>query len=52
MECGDGDSEYDEGESEDDVANELKNLNWTKQQIKQLQGNDEDSESESRVREE
>eukprot|EP00090_Calanus_glacialis_P030055 TRINITY_DN4830_c0_g1_i3.p1 TRINITY_DN4830_c0_g1~~TRINITY_DN4830_c0_g1_i3.p1 ORF type:complete len:339 (-),score=121.85 TRINITY_DN4830_c0_g1_i3:55-1071(-) len=46
LECGDNDSDYDEGESEDDVANELKNLNWTKQQIKQLKGSDWERESE------
>merc|ERR1712106_1288445 len=47
LECGDDDSEYDEGDSEEDVVDELKNLNWTKQQIKKIQGNDDDSESES-----
>merc|ERR1712106_1001302 len=47
LECGDDDSDYDEGDSEEDVVDELKNLNWTKQQIKKIQGNDDDSESES-----
>merc|ERR1712123_279082 len=36
----------DDGESEDDMVDELKNLRWTEQQIKQLQNN-EDSDDDS-----
>jgi hypothetical protein len=31
LECGDNDSEYDEGDSDDEITDELKNLDWTKQ---------------------
>merc|ERR1711892_112388 len=43
------DYDDDDGESEDDMVDELKNLRWTEQQIKQLQNNedsDDDSEEE------
>merc|ERR1711892_1228258 len=40
------DDDDDDGESEDDMVDELKNLRWTEQQIKQLQNN-EDSDDDS-----
>merc|ERR1711892_747237 len=45
------DYDDDDGESEDDMVDELKNLRWTEQQIKQLQNN-EDSDDDSEEEEE
>merc|ERR1712129_313803 len=46
LELDENEMDDDDGESEDDMVDELKNLRWTEQQIKQLQNN-EDSDDDS-----